>query len=445
MDTVISVLSAASLPVDLVDPMTSAEFTFRVRASRHTVEGTQVPMALHLTDSLGSVRLLDFILPVSKKQVAVVSLSVSDGSLLAMAAALDSLRVGYDTIRALPVDYGQYSCVFLILGTATTGFHSLSFAEATDLANYLQKNGNLYMEGYLPWYYANTTQLQSYFNYTSVKIPDYTYAQISGVKNTFTDSMAFAYTAPLHHAIFSFVPKAPAYATFSNSDSIPENFEIACPAAGYKTIGTFLAFDGLAGSTYPSTRGNLMKRYLEFFGLNITGPFPFFHAAATQACAGKTLDFTDDSYDHITSWNWEFPGGSPAFSTVQNPVVRYDSLGRFDVTLTVSDGTNIRSIVKRGYISVERCMGQQGAATRPGLRIFPNPVSGRVTIELSGAGNEQWNVSLFDITGRSVVEKHQMPGPGNCSAMLDVTGLRGCYLLRVSSATSLMTRKLIIY
>ncbi len=446
MDTVISILSPPVLPVDHVDPMTSEIFSFRVRASRHAVEGTQVPMNLQLTDSLGIASSLDFNLPVSKKQVALVSLSASSGSMLAMAAALDSLHVGYDTISVLPVDYGKYSCVFLILGSATTGFYSLSFVEAADLANYLRKNGNLYMEGYLAWYYSNTTQLQSYFNYTSAKVPDYTYQQISGVKNTFADSIAFVYNAPLHHAIFNFMPKAPAYATFSNGDSLAMNFEIACPGTGYRTIGTFLAFDGLTGSGYPSTRGNLMRRYLEFFGLNITGPYPFFHAAATRVCQGKDAGFADDSYDHITSWSWEFPGGYPASSTLQNPVVRYDSTGMFDVRLTVSDGSNTRSIVKQGYISVERCMGQEKVTARPGFRIFPNPASGRVYIEISGEVWEKCTVVLSDITGRKISEKKINSEQGGKATFINLEGIgKGLFFLRIQDGDKISVRKLIIF
>ncbi|MEI6683968.1 MAG: T9SS type A sorting domain-containing protein [Bacteroidota bacterium] len=445
LDTVVTVLSAPSLSINRVDPMSSLELSFRVGASRHAVEGTQVPMNLRLADSLGTVRALDFILPVSKKQVALVSLSASDGSLLAMAAALDSLHVGYDTIRALPVDYSQYTCVFLILGTATTGFHSLSFAEAADLVNYLQKSGNLYMEGYLAWYYSNTTQLQSYFNYTSAKIPDYTYQQVTGVKNTFADSMAFAYTAPLHHAIFSFVPKTPAYATFSNSDSLAKNFEIACPGNGYRTIGTFLGFDALTGSSYPSTRGNLMKRYLEFFGLNVTGPHPFFHAAATQTCLGKTLDFTDDSYDHITSWSWEFPGGTPAVSTLQNPAVRYDSLGKFDVRLTVSDGANTRSIVKQGYISVERCTSQEAFTARPRFRVYPNPASGSVTIESDPYDRTKFKYVLFDLKGSKLIDNEFNPDSYDSKATLKTGWLKkGFYFLWIQSDQGISTHKLII-
>ncbi|MGI6718741.1 MAG: M14 family zinc carboxypeptidase [Bacteroidales bacterium] len=66
------------------------------------------------------------------------------------------------------------------------------------------------------------------------------------------------------------------------------------------------------------------------------------------------VHFTDNSYPQgmITSWNWEFEGGSPSTSTEQNPTVTYNSEGSFDVKLTISDGETEKSITKENYIIV---------------------------------------------------------------------------------------------
>lgn len=57
-------------------------------------------------------------------------------------------------------------------------------------------------------------------------------------------------------------------------------------------------------------------------------------------CAtGQPVQFSDNSTGDVTSWSWSFPGGTPATSTLQNPVVTYNSPGLYGATLTVSDGT----------------------------------------------------------------------------------------------------------
>lgn len=56
-------------------------------------------------------------------------------------------------------------------------------------------------------------------------------------------------------------------------------------------------------------------------------------------CPGDTLQFEDYSMLHHAgaSWYWEFPGGSPATSTLRNPKVSYAATGTYSVILTVTN------------------------------------------------------------------------------------------------------------
>jgi PKD repeat protein len=66
-----------------------------------------------------------------------------------------------------------------------------------------------------------------------------------------------------------------------------------------------------------------------------------------------------------TSWFWQFPGGTPATSTVQNPTVTYATPGVYDVTLTVSDGTSQTTMNKPAYITVVGPTATPSAITGP--------------------------------------------------------------------------------
>lgn len=76
-----------------------------------------------------------------------------------------------------------------------------------------------------------------------------------------------------------------------------------------------------------------------------------FFADETVVCAGGSVSFTDIS-TAATSWSWTFEGGTPNFSTDQNPSIIYDNAGIFDVTLTVSDGAGYSTMLKQDYITV---------------------------------------------------------------------------------------------
>ncbi len=75
-----------------------------------------------------------------------------------------------------------------------------------------------------------------------------------------------------------------------------------------------------------------------------------FGGVPTNICEGDDVAFTDASLGDVISWEWEFEGGNPATSSEQNPVVNYPATGSYDVTLTVSDGTNSNSLTKTDYI-----------------------------------------------------------------------------------------------
>ncbi len=77
-----------------------------------------------------------------------------------------------------------------------------------------------------------------------------------------------------------------------------------------------------------------------------------FGADTDVSCDGFTTPFNDYSAPNITSWQWTFEGGSPATSTAQNPTVTFANEGAYDVTLTVSDGTNSNTFTRADYINV---------------------------------------------------------------------------------------------
>ena len=108
-------------------------------------------------------------------------------------------------------------------------------------------------------------------------------------------------------------------------------------------------------------------------------------------CGGDNIQFFDESYNNITSWNWTFPNGTPSSSTQQNPVIYYSGSGSFDVTLEVTDAIgNTMTKVFPNFISV---IGNPG---------YPPPIyEGFETI--SSIPNNDWTVSNADGPGFQVV------------------------------------------
>jgi hypothetical protein len=67
-------------------------------------------------------------------------------------------------------------------------------------------------------------------------------------------------------------------------------------------------------------------------------------------CTGEAVQFSDASYHGATSWSWQV-GAGQSF-TQQNPALSYSTSGIFDVTLTVSNGTDQVSVTKPRFMRV---------------------------------------------------------------------------------------------
>ncbi len=97
----------------------------------------------------------------------------------------------------------------------------------------------------------------------------------------------------------------------------------------------------------------------------LEGLVPDFTASSTTIAPGNSINFTDATWgNHLTSWQWQFEGATPATSNVQNPTgITYNGTGTFDVTLTVtnSDG-DTETVTKNDYITVADSYNMQNGS-----------------------------------------------------------------------------------
>jgi PKD repeat protein len=86
--------------------------------------------------------------------------------------------------------------------------------------------------------------------------------------------------------------------------------------------------------------------------LPLQPPDAEFTADNTSISEGQSIQFTDQSTNNPTQWSWSFPGGTPSGSTVQHPIVTYDTQGTYPVTLTASNSAGSDTETKVDYITV---------------------------------------------------------------------------------------------
>jgi PKD repeat protein len=85
-------------------------------------------------------------------------------------------------------------------------------------------------------------------------------------------------------------------------------------------------------------------------------PVADFSGDPTTVAVGNSVQFTDLSTNSPTSWSWTFEGGTPSSSTAQNPVVTYNTIGTYDVTLTATNSEGSDTENKTNYITVQEAV-----------------------------------------------------------------------------------------
>lgn len=335
----------------------SAPGSFSITADISTPAGHVVDLDLEMTADMDITASATFNIVVGQIPVVIIDLDPNHSSGTVMEPTIQNLGVAVEYSTSIPADLNMYSSAFVCLGIYASN-HVLTGAEGQTLADYLNNGGSLYMEGGDTWYYNSPTPVHTMFNINATGDGSSDMGTILGQTGTFTEGMTFTYNGE-NNWMDHIEPVSPAFKILQNQ-SPAYGTGVAYDPGTYKTIGTSHEFGGLTDGASPSTKEELMKEYLIFFGVFYNELTANFAASATTICEGESVDFTDFSTGPVSSWNWTFEGGTPASSTQQNPTVTYNTPGVFDVMLIISDGTSYDTLMKPDYMLVLEMPGTPG-------------------------------------------------------------------------------------
>jgi len=116
---------------------------------------------------------------------------------------------------------------------------------------------------------------------------------------------------------------------------------------------------GVTGFDYES---DLAIDDLRVVDLGAVPPTAGFTASTTALCGtNSSVTFTDNSLGTPTTWTWSFSPNTVTFlngtsANSQNPEVQFNSLGAYDVTLTVSNTSGNNSTTNQDFIQVNNAV-----------------------------------------------------------------------------------------
>ena len=151
---------------------------------------------------------------------------------------------------------------------------------------------------------------EDFITVNAVAIPEYTYEIFNDNEVHFTNSSELATTY---------------YWDFDDGeDSDEEN-----PIHTYTSDGTYQVT--LYASNDECSEPQEYTLYIDI----VTHPTAGFTMDHYEGCKPDTIHFFDNSSDNVDTRYWTFEAGIPASSTLKNPIIRYDSTGKFNVQLIV--------------------------------------------------------------------------------------------------------------
>lgn len=137
------------------------------------------------------------------------------------------------------------------------------------------------------------------------------------------------------------------------------------------------------------------------------GPQSFFEADTTQSCTGL-VKFTDLSTNAPDQWAWNFGDGGG--SILQDPVHQYISSGFYDVRLIAKNSIGSDTLVKTSYIQVSSAFCAVGIddrlLTKNDWNAYPNPTTGKITLDLNEFEEDDLSISVLDLSGRILQVEH---------------------------------------
>lgn len=110
-----------------------------------------------------------------------------------------------------------------------------------------------------------------------------------------------------------------------------------------------------------------------------------FTANSQTICINNQILFTNKTLNGATSYQWYFPGGTPATSTSTNPTITYNALGTYSIKLVAYGGFGSDSAEFTNYISVTTPPIGQPLPYFEGFEFFTFPSNG-ITIDNPDGG-----------------------------------------------------------
>jgi hypothetical protein len=160
--------------------------------------------------------------------------------------------------------------------------------------------------------------------------------------------------------------------------------------------------------------------------------------SVTPQLSGYHVQFNNSSL-YVDNHFWDFNDGTTA--NTANPTHNYSSIGNYTVRYKATNDCGADSIA----IPIAVVAGIGDIESMKQIRLFPNPVSGELYIQLNYKRNEKIKLQLLDIAGRLVKHIELPVNEGENTLSFEISEVAsGVYLLQISGKEINLSERIVI-
>ncbi len=170
---------------------------------------------------------------------------------------------------------------------------------------------------------------------------------------------------------------------------------------------------------------------------NMGAPMASFSANLVTSSLSVSFDGSGSTGNGNT-YAWDFGDGNTGSGV--NPTHLYASGGTKSIKLTVTNacGTDDTTITVANISLGENTLSAN-------MIMFPNPVSDALNIELNSAESDYINITIMDISGKTIMSLREKRTSSKYEGRIDVSTLsKGIYMIEVTDGSYTALRRLII-
>lgn len=212
---------------------------------------------------------IDFFVMVGAYDYYVWNPDITPGSGEHIDSLLTALGYYGDHGTSLAADLQPYRVVFACAGVPPNNYVILATGpEATQLTEFINSGGNLYLEGADVWYHDPQTggyDFSPYFGITATDDGTGNMGPIIGQSGTFTNNMTFAYAGE-NQSMDHISPQPTGSFLIFRDGNDAFDCGVAYDVGVYRTVGCSFELGSLADGSQPSTRAALLDSIMRFFG-----------------------------------------------------------------------------------------------------------------------------------------------------------------------------------